>query len=132
MTTPAANAGLSFLERVRLLQSTSLFAQTPENVLGSIVPIMREVSFAPEAEIFVEGSRGTSLFIICAGEVGIVRHGQPLATFGPGEFFGELALLDAEPRSATAVALAPVRAYRIDQEDFYDVMRSAPRCCAIF
>ena len=126
MTTPAANAGLSFLERVRLLQNTALFAQTPENVLGSIVPIMREVRFAPAAEIFVEGSRGTSLFIICAGEVGISRRGQHLATFGPGEFFGELSLLDAEPRSATAVALAPVCAYRIDQEDFFDVTEECP------
>ena len=42
--------------------------------------------------------------------------------FYSGDFFGELALLDAEARSATAVALGPATAFRIDQEDFYDVM----------
>ena len=54
--------------------------------------------------------------------MGIFNGPQQLATFGPGDFFGELALLDAEPRSASAVARGPVVAFRLDQEDFYDVM----------
>ncbi|RZK27545.1 MAG: Crp/Fnr family transcriptional regulator, partial [Hymenobacter sp.] len=51
---------------------------------------------------------------------------QLLATFGKGDFFGELALLDAEPRSAAAVAQGAVTAFRLDQEDFYDVMEERP------
>ncbi|WP_170214064.1 cyclic nucleotide-binding domain-containing protein [Hymenobacter nivis] len=112
----------SALERVRLLKGTALFAQTPENVLAAIEPIMREMAFAPGQEIFAKGSLGTSLFIVCTGEVGIFDGLRPLATFSPGDFFGELALLDAEARSASAVAQGPVAAFRIDQEDFYDVM----------
>ncbi|MBF9222927.1 cyclic nucleotide-binding domain-containing protein [Hymenobacter ruricola] len=117
-----AEARISSLERVVILKSTALFAQTPENVLSSIVPIMKEVTFHEGEEIFAQGDIGTSLFILHDGQVGIFTGAQQLATFGPGDFFGELALLDAEPRSATAVALSEVLAFRIDQEDFYDVM----------
>ncbi|OGX91824.1 Crp/Fnr family transcriptional regulator [Hymenobacter coccineus] len=114
--------GASALARVRLLKGTALFAQTPENILATIEPIMREMTFAPGQEIFAKGSLGTSLFIVCTGEVGIFDGPRPLATFHQGDFFGELALLDAEARSASAVAQGPVAAFRIDQEDFYDVM----------
>jgi hypothetical protein len=115
-------ARISALERVVVLKSTALFAHTPENVLSSIVPIMKEVTFHEGEEIFAKGDIGTSLFILHDGQVGIFNGSQQLATFGPGDFFGELALLDAEPRSATAATLSEVLAFRIDQEDFYDVM----------
>jgi hypothetical protein len=119
-TSPASC--VSARERVLLLKGTALFAETPENVLGTIVPIMKEVSYQPAQEIFVKGTLGNSLFIICQGEVGIFDGPVQLTTFRKGDFFGELALLDAEARSATAMALGPVVAFRIDQEDFYDVM----------
>jgi hypothetical protein len=119
---PASESRVSALERVVVLKSTSLFAQTPENVLSSIVPIMREVTFKEGQEIFAKGDIGTSLFILHDGQVGIFNGHQQLATFGPGDFFGELALLDTEPRSASAAALSQVVAFRLDQEDFYDVM----------
>ncbi|WP_460609658.1 cyclic nucleotide-binding domain-containing protein [Hymenobacter terrigena] len=118
----AAESKISALERVVVLKSTALFATTPENVLSSIVPIMKEVTFREGEEIFAKGDIGTSLFIVHDGQVGVFNGPQQLATFGPGDFFGELALLDAEPRSATAAALSEVLAFRIDQEDFYDVM----------
>ncbi|MCC3151760.1 cyclic nucleotide-binding domain-containing protein [Hymenobacter sp. BT770] len=117
-----AEARISALERVVVLKSTALFAQTPENVLSSIVPIMKEVTFNEGEEIFAKGDIGTSLFILHDGQVGIFNGNQQLATFGPGDFFGELALLDAEPRSASAAALSQVLAFRLDQEDFYDLM----------
>ena len=117
-----STARISALERVVVLKSTALFATTPENVLSSIVPIMKEVTFREGEEIFAKGDIGTSLFILHDGQVGIFNGPQQLATFGPGDFFGELSLLDAEPRSASAAALSEVLAFRIDQEDFYDVM----------
>jgi hypothetical protein len=118
----ATTSRVSPTEQIALLKHTALFATTPENVLSSIVPIMKEVSFQPGEQIFAKGDLGTSLFIVQEGEVGIFNGPQQLATFGPGDFFGELALLDAEPRSASAVARGPVVAFRLDQEDFYDVM----------
>lgn len=110
------------LDRLLLLKHTALFAETAENVLSSIVPIMKEVAFREGQQIFAKGDLGTSLFIVHEGAVGIYNEEQLLATFQRGDFFGELALLDAEPRSATAVAREAVVALRLDQEDFYDVM----------
>ncbi|SET76586.1 cyclic nucleotide-binding domain-containing protein [Hymenobacter actinosclerus] len=122
----AAAAHVSAADRVAVLQRTALFAATPPNVLSAIVPIMQEVPLAADKQIFAQGDLGTSLFIVHEGEVGIFTGARQLATFGPGDFFGELALLDAEPRSATARTLAPTLAFRLDQEDFYDVMEERP------
>ena len=126
MTTPEKPACRSMQERVHLLKGAALFAETPENVLATIVPIMREVAFAADQEIFAKNSLGTSLFIVCSGEVGVRDGTRQLASFGPGDFFGELALLDAAPRSATAVAHGPVVVFRLDQDDFYEVLAERP------
>ncbi|RZK50953.1 MAG: cyclic nucleotide-binding domain-containing protein, partial [Hymenobacter sp.] len=122
MSHHAAAAHLPAQARVGLLRHTALFAETPENVLSSIVPIMQEVTFPAGHQIFAKGDLGASLYIVYEGEVGIFNGPQLLTTFRQGDFFGELALLDAEPRSATAVAHSAVRAFRLDQDDFYDVM----------
>ena len=87
---------------------------------------MKEVSFGAGEQIFAKGDLGTSLFIVYEGAVGIFSGQQQLSTFGSGDFFGELALLDAEPRSASAVTQGPVVAFRLDQDDFYDVMEERP------
>ena len=126
MSHNAHAAHIPAAERVEVLQQTTLFAQTPENVLSSIVPIMQEVSFAAGQQIFAKGDLGASLYIVYSGAVSIFNGPQLLTTFHKGDFFGELALLDAEPRSATAVAQEAVMAFRLDQEDFYDVMEERP------
>lgn len=124
---PGPVAGcVSARNRVLLLKATPLFSETPENVLGDIVPIMKEVTFQPEQEIFAKGTLGMSLFIVCDGEVVIFNGAQQLASIHQGDFFGELALLDAEPRSATAVAHTVVVAFRLDQEEFYNLMETRP------
>lgn len=119
---PIAPTCASERERVQMLKGTALFAETPENVLATIVPIMQEVKYVDGQEIFAKGALGTSLFIVCHGEVAILNGAHHLATFGPGDFFGELAMLDAAPRSATAVTRGAVVVFRLDQEDFYDLM----------
>ncbi len=113
---------ISAVDRVVALKRTALFANTPENVLNNVVGIMNEVTYHQGQEIFRKGDTGTSLFIVFDGEVGIFNGPDQLATFVKGGFFGELALLDTELRSATAIALTDTFAFRIDQEDFYDLM----------
>ena len=126
MIPPNPAAYSSAHARVQLLKGMALFAETPGNILAIIEPIMQEVAFAPAQEIFGKGTLGTSLFIVCEGEVGIFDGTRQLVTFRKGDFFGELALLDTEPRSATAVAQGPVVTFRLDQEDFYSVMEERP------
>ncbi|GAB2790916.1 hypothetical protein GCM10027275_39800 [Rhabdobacter roseus] len=113
---------VSEMERVLVLKNTRLFETTPENVLTAIAPIMKEVP-GREGELLVKkGDIGTFMYIIYAGEVGIYDGTKELARFTKGDIFGELALLDAEPRSASAVAETDVLLFRIDQDDFYDLM----------
>ncbi|WP_345240659.1 cyclic nucleotide-binding domain-containing protein [Nibrella saemangeumensis] len=122
MKTTETSTSISHIERVIVLKNTRLFADTPENVLSSIAPIMREVTFLEGQEIFQKGQLGTCMYIIHDGEIGIYDGYQALAHMSKGDFFGELALLDAEPRSATAVATTDVTLLRVDQDDFYDLM----------
>ena len=111
-------------EKLHAIRGMALFATIPDSVLSmSIAPIMKEVDFQDGEWIFAKGHLGSSLFVVHAGEVGVFNGAHQLATFRRGEFFGELALLDAEPRSATAVAQGSVVTFRLDQEDFYDVMK---------
>lgn len=109
-------------DRVLLLAQTSLFSQTPENVLATITPIMKEEDHPAGVSIFKKGDLGTGMYVIYTGEVAILDGDTELARFGRGDFFGELALLDTEARSATAEAVTDVRLLRIDQDDFYDLM----------
>ena len=113
---------ISAYDRVLLLAQTSLFSQTPENVLASITPIMKEEEHSAGGTIFHKGDLGTGMYVIYTGEVAILDGDTELARFGRGDFFGELALLDTESRSATAEAITDVRLLRIDQDDFYDLM----------
>lgn len=113
---------ISVYDRVLLLAQTSLFSQTPENVLASITPIMKEEEYLAGGAIFHKGDLGTGMYVIYTGEVAILDGDTELARFGRGDFFGELALLDTEARSATAEAITDVRLLRIDQDDFYDLM----------
>ncbi|AQG82548.1 cyclic nucleotide-binding domain-containing protein [Spirosoma montaniterrae] len=113
---------ISEYDRVLLLANTSLFTFTPENVLASITPIMREEQHPAGTVLFNKGDLGTALYVIDKGEVSIRDGNTELTRFGRGDFFGELALLDAETRSATAVALTDLRLLRLEQDDFYDLM----------
>jgi hypothetical protein len=113
---------ISEMERVIVLKNTQLFSQTPENVLSSIAPIMKEVTYSDGQEIFAKGDPGDSMYIIYTGQIGIYDGKKQLALFDKGEIFGELALLDTEPRSATTVAETDTLVFRIDQEDFFELM----------
>lgn len=75
--------------------------------------------------VFREGDDGTEMYIIESGAIDILRAargGEPLATLGPGDFFGEMAILEDQPRFATAVARAPTKLLRIDRAAFPGVI----------
>lgn len=84
------------------------------------------VEFAAGAIVFREGDAGGDMFIIETGQVDIVlkaRGDTPVASLGPGDFFGEMAMLEDQPRFASAVARNAVRALRIERGAFGDVIK---------
>jgi CRP-like cAMP-binding protein len=86
--------------------------------------------FAAGTVLFVEGHAGTDMYIVVAGEVEIRRRvgeaDRVLAVLGAGEFFGEMAILNGRPRSATAVVRAASRLLVIDGTTFEAMLRARP------
>src|SRR5262245_13406230 len=76
--------------------------------------------------IFAEGEKGDFLYYIIEGSVDISRKGRILNTLGEGDIFGEMALLDESPRSATAVAKEDVKAAAVDQKRFLQMVAGTP------
>ncbi len=123
---PEQNEALLEIEKVLILKSLPMFSETSEPVLTGIAEILREQRIPKDAVIFNEGELGDCLYIIYDGEVLIHNGAQELAKLGNREIFGELALLDPEPRSASATTLTDALLLRIDKEDFDELIESQP------
>jgi hypothetical protein len=89
---------------VAALQRVHLFAEMDRKQGAQIARILKERHFAKGETVIVEGSGAASFFLIESGQVTVSVKGATRASLGPGEYFGELALIDGGPRSATVVA----------------------------
>jgi CRP/FNR family transcriptional regulator, cyclic AMP receptor protein len=76
--------------------------------------------------IFVEGQARDVMYVVLEGEVDIQKNGQSLYTAGPGELVGEMAMIDAQGRSASAVALSPCRLAVVDEKQFLFMVQETP------
>ncbi len=65
--------------------------------------------------IFYEGQLGSALFVVLSGKVGLYKKTKEIAVVGVGDVFGEMSVLNKEPRTASAVALTPVRVFTLDE-----------------
>jgi CRP-like cAMP-binding protein len=73
-----------------------------------------------------EGSTGTALYIILSGKVRVEREGASISTLAPGEFFGELALIEEHPRSATVVAVEETDCLLLPAWEFTALLQEHP------
>ena len=114
-----------------VLARVGLFAELSADELAVLWVRLRRRMFAKDQIIFAEGDPGTSLYLVETGRVKISLaspEGKELVLniLGPGDFFGELALLDGEPRSADAVAQEPSQLLLLGREDFVSFVESSP------
>jgi len=114
------------------LESSKLFSDLPAAEIDSIRQVARELSFAPKQILFQEGDQGDGIYVVKTGQVLIsatVAHGDPreLSRLGPGDLFGEMAVLDNDPRSATATAEEPTVVYFISRSDLLEILAKTPR-----
>ena len=121
-----SNQQLLLLEKVLLLKSLSIFKDTPETTLAELAPLMQEEEVEEGAIIFEENEPGDCMYIILAGQIQIHKGKTNLAVLQEKEVFGELSLLDAETRSATATAKTDCILFKIDQEPFYELIDTRP------
>ncbi|MEX2204287.1 MAG: cyclic nucleotide-binding domain-containing protein [Actinomycetota bacterium] len=91
------------------LAQVPIFSECTKRELTIIGRAAKEVSHREGTVIAREGERGVGLFLILEGQCKVSIGGKTKAKLGPGDFFGEVALLDGGPRTATVTALTPVR-----------------------
>lgn len=116
----------STVEKVIMLRSAGLFSETADDVLADVAAIATESVVAPGESILVKGAPGDSMFVIASGRVRVHDESRTLAELGPGEPFGEMALIDPEPRSAFVTALEETQLLRIDQDAFFELVDERP------
>jgi CRP/FNR family cyclic AMP-dependent transcriptional regulator len=86
----------------------------------------RRVGFAGGGVVFIKGDAGDIAYVVASGSIEIRESGRVIETMGPGELFGEMALIDSEPRSASAVAVGATELLVIDRTEFDRRLREEP------
>ncbi|TME86611.1 MAG: cyclic nucleotide-binding domain-containing protein [Chloroflexi bacterium] len=119
-------ATLPTMERILFLRQVPLFAELPPGDLKQIAAVAGEQLYDDGTLIAREGDAGNELLVIVEGEVGVVTGGAEIARRKRGDYVGEMAVLDGEPRSASLVARGTVRALRIGRRELETILRERP------
>lgn len=123
---------LSSVDRLMLLRSVPMFRAVDVEALRVLAHACKEVSFERDARIFRQGEVGEHLYVIASGAVTIWqegRDGKPivLAELRARQVFGEIAVLDNGPRSASATASEPTELLSLSRQEFIDFGLSQPK-----
>ena len=114
-------------EKIELLRRIPLFAECTKAELIEVAISAEEREAATGQSLTEQGQRGREFFIVVEGAVSVRRNGRKLADLGPGDWFGEIAILTFKPRTATVTATSPVRLLVIDDRAFRRVVETTPR-----
>jgi CRP/FNR family transcriptional regulator, cyclic AMP receptor protein len=107
-----------------LIQSVPLFSDLSSKEVEQISRSFKERVFAPGDHITEEGKGGVGFFVIEEGTAKITVGGEERGSYGPGDYFGEVALIDAGARSATIIAETELRCYGITSWEFRPLVES--------
>lgn len=118
---------LSLDRRSQLLAGCPLFKGIDPDGLELLANRATSVEFPAGHVIARQGEIGTGFFVVIDGHVRVVRNGTVIATLGPGEFFGELSVLDRMPRNAMVSAEVPTTCLALASWDFEAVLLDQPK-----
>jgi CRP-like cAMP-binding protein len=113
---------LSTAEKLAILRSVNLFAETPDEILAQVAELLQEIQIAAGETVITEGAYGETMYIIVDGRVRVHRGGRLLAHLEKHRVFGEMSLLDPEPRSASVTAETLVLLLQLDRGPFFRLM----------
>ena len=114
------------IEKVLVLRSVGIFAEIPEDYLVEVATALKEMRVRGGDEIFRKGDIGTSLYIIVNGKVRVHDGDKTVAYLEERDVFGELSLLDPEPRIASITAVEDCLLLRLDGRVLYELMSEQP------
>lgn len=114
---------LTRVERVLALKNIELFHDIPGEVLADIAALLEEETFEKGQYIVNEGDLGKEMYMIVKGEVEVVAGGNVVAVMKEGAGFGEMALIDSQPRSADIIAKNDVLVLKMESDDFLEILK---------
>lgn len=112
--------------KVDAIAGVPLFSRCTRGELRRIANIADEVDLQAGKVLTREGSRGREFFVILDGTADVRSDTRLLPSLGPGDFFGEIALVTDEPRTATVTTITPVHALVITDRAFRELLRTTP------
>lgn len=117
---------LTSVDRLLFVRRVPIFQELRDDFIVRLASVMNELSFGANQRIFRQGEEGRSLFIVVSGRVKIHIEDRQLVVCPQGESFGEMAVFDAQPRSATVTTLEPSDCLELTQEQLYDAIEETP------
>ena len=114
------------IETVDLLASVPLLRDLDRKSLERLARDFRERRFTEGSVVTSEGQPGIGFFVIAEGAASVSVSGEPRASLGPGDYFGEMALIDEKPRSATVVAATDMRCLALSAWEFRPFVEENP------
>ncbi len=112
--------------KVELLKRAPLFSGCSKKELEQVAMVADEIDFRPGKTLIKEGSPGREFFVLVDGTAEIRRKGRKIDSAGPGDFFGEMALLTDQPRNATVTTTSDVDALVITARSFRALLENNP------
>jgi CRP-like cAMP-binding protein len=112
---------------IELLQSVPLFAELEPKELGRLSGSFKERDFSAGETIATEGEGAAGFFVIDSGEAVVRVHGDERGRLGPGDYFGDIAMIDQGDRTATIEAVSDLKTYGLTFWDFRPLVESDAR-----
>jgi CRP-like cAMP-binding protein len=109
-----------------LIRSVPLFADCTAEEIAEVAALSDEIDLRAGKELTTESADGREFVVMVEGTADVVKGGAVVNTLGPGDWFGEIALLTGKPRTATVVATTPVHALVIEGHRFTQLLEHSP------
>jgi CRP/FNR family transcriptional regulator, cyclic AMP receptor protein len=113
-------------DEIQLLNNVPLFANLSKKDLRFLANAAHDMSYEAGTRLTTQDELGVTFFVVIEGEAEVSVSGQPLKRFGPGDYFGEMSIIDRSPRSADVVALTKMRCLVFTQWDFRPFLKDHP------
>jgi CRP/FNR family transcriptional regulator, cyclic AMP receptor protein len=116
----------SYMVPVESLRTLELFSGCDDKLLRKLSRLGTEVHAKARQVLAREGEVGREFYVIVDGKATVLHEGQEIAALQRGDFFGEMALVDGKPRSATVTASSPMTLYVFDPREFFSLLDGFP------
>ena len=112
--------------RVKALKAVPMFAAFADKELDAVAKVIEVVDIPAGDKLVVQGARGHEFYVISEGEADVIQDGETIASLKAGDFFGELAVLDPSPRTATVQMTSAGQVMILSEREFFGLLATAP------